>query len=49
MDDLISIIALVLYIAAILGVSMAITWVVIKISPSESAKELEEKAESSKA
>ena len=49
MDDVISIIALVLYIAAILALSMAITWVVIKISPSESAKELEEQAESSKA
>ena len=49
MDDVISLLALVLYIAAILALSMAITWAVIKISPSESAKELEEKTESSKA
>ena len=39
MDNVISLIALVLYIAAILALSMAITWAVIKISPSESAKE----------
>ena len=39
MDDVISIIELVLYIAAILALSMAITWAVIRISPSESAKE----------
>jgi hypothetical protein len=49
MDDLISLVALVLYIAAILALSMAMTWAVIKISPSQSAKELEEKSESSKA
>ena len=39
MDDLISIIALVAYIAAILALSMAVTWLVVRISPSESAKE----------
>ncbi|HEX2304427.1 MAG TPA: hypothetical protein VHH57_12440 [Gaiella sp.] len=39
MDDLISIVALVLYIAAILALSMAVTWAVVKVSPSESAKE----------
>jgi hypothetical protein len=49
MDTVISIIELVLYIAAILGLSMAITWAVIKISPSESAKQQQEKTESSKA
>ena len=49
MDTVISIIELVLYIAAILALSMAITYAVIRISPSESAKELEEQAESSKA
>ena len=49
MDTVISIIELVLYIAAILALSMALTYAVIRISPSESAKELEEKAESSKA
>ena len=49
MDTVISIIELVLYIAAILALSMAMTYAVIRISPSESAKEVEEKAESSKA
>ena len=39
MDDLISIIALLAYIAAILALSMAVTWAVVRISPSESAKE----------
>ena len=39
MDTVISLIELVLYIAAILALSMAITWAVIRISPSESAKE----------
>jgi hypothetical protein len=38
-DDLISIIALVAYIVAILALSMAVTWLVVRISPSESAKE----------
>jgi flagellar biogenesis protein FliO len=38
-DDLVSILELVLYIAAILALSMAVTWAVVKISPSESAKE----------
>ena len=39
MDTVISLVALALYIAAILALSMAITWTVIRISPSESAKE----------
>ena len=41
MDDVISLIELALYIAAILALSMAVTWLVVKISPSESAKEIE--------
>ena len=49
MDNLISLIALVLYIAAILALSAAITWAVIRISPSESAKEQQAKEGSSKA
>ena len=49
MDTVISLVALVLYIAAILALSMAITWVVIRVSPSESAKEQKAKAEGSKA
>jgi len=39
MDDVLSLIALALYITAILALSAAITWAVISISPSESAKE----------
>jgi flagellar biogenesis protein FliO len=38
-DDVVSIIKLFLYIATILALSMAITWLVVRISPSESAKE----------
>jgi flagellar basal body-associated protein FliL len=38
-EDVISILLLVVYIAAILGISMGVTWAVVKISPSESAKE----------
>ena len=49
MDTLISLIGLTLYIAAILALSMAITWGVIRISPSESAKEQKAKSETSKA
>jgi hypothetical protein len=52
-DTVISLIELVLYIAGILALSMAITWAVIRISPSESAKEeraaRRAKAESSEA
>ena len=39
MDTVIGLFELALYIVAVLGLSMALTWVVIKISPSESAKE----------
>ena len=44
MDTVLSLVALVLYISAILALSMAITWGVIRISPSESAKEQRAKA-----
>jgi hypothetical protein len=44
MDTVISLLALALYIAAILALSMAITWGVVRISPSESAKEQRAKA-----
>jgi hypothetical protein len=51
MDTVISLLALALYIAAILALSMAITWAVVRISPSESAKEqrAKSKAEGSNA
>ena len=39
MDTVIGLIELVFYVAAILGLSMAITWVVVRVSPSESAKQ----------
>ncbi len=39
MEDVLGLFALVLYIAAILALSMAMTWAVVKISPSQSAKE----------
>ncbi len=49
MDTALSLIALVLYITAILALSAAITWAVIRISPSESAKEQRAKSEGSEA
>ena len=48
MDTAIGLIELALYIAGILALSMAVTWLVVKVSPSESAKE-QEAAEKSKA
>lgn len=39
MEDVLSIILLIGYIALILALSMAVTWAVVKISPSESAKQ----------
>jgi uncharacterized membrane protein (DUF485 family) len=38
-EDVVSILLLIVYIAAILGISMGVTWLVVKISPSESARE----------
>ena len=45
MDTVIGLLELALYIAAVLALSMALTWLVIRISPSQSAKEQKEKAE----
>jgi len=45
MDTVIGLFELALYIVAVLGLSMALTWVVIRISPSESAKEQKAQAE----
>jgi flagellar biogenesis protein FliO len=39
MDTALGLVELVFYVAGILALSMAITWVVVRISPSESAKE----------
>ncbi len=49
MEDVISLIALVLYIAGILALSAAVTWAVVRISPSKSAKEEQAQAEKAKA
>jgi hypothetical protein len=39
MDTVIGLFELVVYVVGVLALSMALTWLVIKISPSESAKE----------
>jgi predicted acyltransferase len=39
MDTVLGLVELALYIIGVLALSMALTWAVIKISPSESAKE----------
>jgi hypothetical protein len=39
MDNVLSLVELAAYVASILGVSAAVTWAVVKISPSESAKQ----------
>jgi hypothetical protein len=45
MDTVLGLLELALYIVAVLGLSMALTWVVIRISPSESAKEQKAQSE----
>ena len=47
MEDLLGLLALALYITAILALSAGITFAVIKISPSQSAKSAKEQAEKS--
>jgi hypothetical protein len=39
MDTVISLLELTLYIVGILALSMSVTWAVVRVSPSESAKE----------
>ncbi|HEX3290717.1 MAG TPA: hypothetical protein VHR46_04930 [Gaiella sp.] len=39
MDTALGLLELLLYILAILALSMSVTWAVVKVSPSESAKE----------
>ena len=39
MDTVLGLLELALYIVGVLALSMALTWAVIRISPSESAKE----------
>ncbi len=45
MHTLIGLVELALYVLGVLALSMVLTWVVIKISPSESAKQQRAKAE----
>jgi predicted acyltransferase len=45
MDTVLGLIELALYVVGILALSMALTWAVIKISPSESTKAQRAKAE----
>ena len=45
MDTALSLVELTAYIVAILGLSMFVTWAVVKVSPSESAKEQRAQAE----
>jgi hypothetical protein len=45
MDTVIGLLELVVYVAGVLALSMALTWVVIKISPSESAKQQKAEAD----
>jgi hypothetical protein len=44
MEDVLSLIGLTLYVVGILALSMALTYAVVRISPSESAKEQKAKA-----
>jgi hypothetical protein len=46
MDDVISVLLLLLYIAGILALSGSVTYAVVKLSPSKSAKEASQQAES---
>jgi hypothetical protein len=39
METVLGLVELVVYVAAILAFSMSVTWLVIKVSPSESAKQ----------
>jgi hypothetical protein len=41
MDTVLGLILLVVYMTAIIGLAAAVTWGVVKISPSKSAKQLE--------
>ena len=43
MDTVIGLVGLVVYMAAIIGLAAAITWAVVKLSPSKSAQQQEAK------
>ena len=44
MDTVLGLIGLVVYMAAILAMACGVTWLVVKLSPSKSAKDLERKS-----
>jgi hypothetical protein len=44
MDTLLGLLGLVVYIAAIVGIASAVTWVVVKLSPSKSQKQADAKS-----
>ena len=43
MDTVLGLIGLLLYIVLIVGLAASITWLVVKVSPSKSQKQLDEK------
>jgi hypothetical protein len=45
MDTVLSLVELAAYIVGILALSMSVTWAVVKVSPSESAKQQRAEAE----
>jgi hypothetical protein len=47
MDTVLGLIGLAAYIVAIVGLACAVTWAVVKLSPSKSQKQLDAKAKSS--
>ena len=44
MDTILGLVELILYVLAILALSAALTWLVVKISPAQSAKESADKS-----
>ena len=47
MDTVLGLLGLLVYIVAILALAAGVTWVVVKLSPSKSQKQLEAKKQSS--
>jgi hypothetical protein len=43
MDTVLGLLGLVVYIALIIGIAAGVTWVVVKLSPSKSQKQLDAK------
>ena len=45
MDEVIGLLGLLVYIVVIIGLAAAVTWLVVKLSPSKSQKQLETRQE----